>query len=102
MERCLRHAGAPLLEMVRRWLFEGRLANTPGDFFITASPDPCSAQYLPLPYPRLTTQCRVLQQTACPCMCLTGVCLVTGGQSFLQHHWLSSHWQPSRMLPELV
>ncbi|KAK9833447.1 hypothetical protein WJX81_006327 [Elliptochloris bilobata] len=41
VERCLLHAGAPLLEMVRRWLFEGRLANAPGDFFITASPDPC-------------------------------------------------------------
>ncbi len=47
MERCLRRAGAPLLDMVRRWLFEGRLDNAPGDFFITASADPCSAPLWP-------------------------------------------------------
>lgn len=55
VERCLRHAGAPLLEMVRRWLFEGRLANAPGDFFITASPNPCSAPPTPLVCPRKLT-----------------------------------------------
>ncbi len=38
IERCLRQACMPLLDMIRSWLFEGRLASSPGDFFITASP----------------------------------------------------------------
>ncbi|KAK9917451.1 hypothetical protein WJX75_004487 [Coccomyxa subellipsoidea] len=38
VERCLRQACMPLLEMIRCWLFEGRLTSSPGDFFITASP----------------------------------------------------------------
>ncbi|EIE20511.1 hypothetical protein COCSUDRAFT_48540 [Coccomyxa subellipsoidea C-169] len=37
-ERCLRQACMPLLDMIRCWLFEGRLTSSPGDFFITASP----------------------------------------------------------------
>ena len=38
LERCLQQACAPLLDMLRCWLFEGRLANVPGDFFIVSSP----------------------------------------------------------------
>jgi hypothetical protein len=48
VERCLRQAAAPLLDMLRRWLFEGRLAAAPGDFFVIASPFPKGRRACPL------------------------------------------------------
>ncbi|KAK9807536.1 hypothetical protein WJX72_001944 [[Myrmecia] bisecta] len=36
--RVLHHVCAPLLDMIRKWLFDGRLENAPGEFFISAHP----------------------------------------------------------------
>ena len=73
MERCLHQAAAPLLDMLRRWLFEGRLAATPGDFFIVSSPFPKGARLLSLPVCSCSSASESQQTYLLPACCLSSL-----------------------------